>query len=118
MKISIELGGVFPFPNEKFGHIKASINLAELDTDGDVQAQLDRAAEVAEVAWAKAEGMLTVNVQHEILQHTLQPDAVAKIQQQLATNAENIKRVAEHVKSIVPATAEAVTSGKKQVSSK
>lgn len=115
--IEVELGGVFPFPNEKFGHVKASVKVSNIDTEGDVDAQLEDAVAVAERTWAKVDGMLAVDVQHEILQHQLAPDAVTKLQQQTATNTENIKRMAEHIKSIVPATAEAV-SGKSQAKSK
>lgn len=111
MKVNAHLGGTFPFPEGLgFGNVKLGSDI-EVETEGDVEAQIHEGIDVTVKIWTAQSNQTVITVQDEIGKFTGNPgimQRVGKLETQNATNAENIKRIAARLKDTAPAIAEEV----------
>ena len=108
LRVSVELGGTFPFPGERFGNVKPNLVIHGIDPEGDVDAQIELALVTGEKGWAAIDEQLVVVISNLIAPHVGQPGIPAQLkemQAKLATNTENIKRMADHLRTLGPTIA-------------
>lgn len=118
MRVTIELGGTFPFPGpDTFGNVRPLIRITDLDPEGDVEGQIQLALAVGEKAWVAIDDELAVKLHSMFSVHAgvpTVPEVMRAFENKLATNSENIKRIAEHVRTLTPPMAAAVRSKRGQ----
>lgn len=109
--VTVELGVTIPFPDSRFGQVSPRMRIEDIDTDGDVEAQIALSVATGEKAWFAIDENLEVNISKLLAPHSgvpAIPDQLKELQREMAGVKENIKRIATKLGGKVPEIATAV----------
>lgn len=110
-RVSVELGVTIPFPGDRFGNVKPSMRIDDIDTDGDVEEQIRLAVAAGEKAWFAIDENIEVNISKLLAPHAgvpTVPDRITILERELATAKVNIGRITTKLGGKVPEIAAAV----------